>query len=153
MTGNGSALEAGETVQIGGLKTHFHEAGSGETVVFIHGSGPGVTAWANWRLALPVVADRFHILAPDLVGFGYSARPADAKYGKDLWVDHLLAFLTERKVKRASIVGNSMGGALALAVAVRRPDLVHKLVLMGSVGLSFPITPGTRCGLGLRTQR
>lgn len=142
MTSTHASLEEGATIRVAGLDTHFHEGGTGETVVFIHGSGPGVTAWANWRVVLPAVAERFHVLAPDLVGFGYSARPPGATYGKELWVEHLLAFLDARGVKRASIVGNSMGGALALAVAVRRPELVHKLVLMGSVGLSFPITPG-----------
>jgi 2-hydroxymuconate-semialdehyde hydrolase len=137
-----TTLEAGEFIEAGGLRTHYHEAGSGETVVFIHGSGPGVTSWANWRNALPVFADRFHVLAPDLLGFGFSARPANIRYGKDVWVDHLRAFLRAKNVERCHLVGNSLGGALTLALTVREPQLVDRIVLMGAVGVSFPITPG-----------
>jgi 2-hydroxymuconate-semialdehyde hydrolase len=137
-----STLEAGEFIDAGGDRTHYHEAGSGETIVFIHGSGPGVTSWANWRNALPVFADRFHVLAPDLLGFGFSARPANVRYGKDVWVDHLRAFLRAKNVERCHLVGNSLGGALTLALTVREPHLVDRIVLMGAVGVSFPITPG-----------
>ena len=137
-----STLEAGEFIDAGGDRTHYHEAGSGETIVFIHGSGPGVTRWANWRNALPVFADRFHVLAPDLLGFGFSARPANVRYGKDVWVDHLRAFLRAKNIESCHLVGNSLGGALTLALTVREPHLVDRIVLMGAVGVSFPITPG-----------
>ena len=135
-------LEAGDYIEAGGHKTHYHEAGSGETIVFVHGSGPGVTGWANWRNALPVFAERFHVLAPDILGFGYSARPDDATYGKDYWVDHLIAFLRAKGVERCHIVGNSLGGALSLALAVREPQMVDRIVLMGAAGVSFPVTAG-----------
>jgi len=137
-----SNLEAGVYIEAGGHTTHYHEAGSGETVVFVHGSGPGVTAWANWRNALPYFAERFHVLAPDILGFGYSARPVDARYGKDYWVDHLIAFLRAKDVERCHIVGNSLGGALALALAVREPQTIDRIVLMGAAGISFPVTAG-----------
>ncbi|HEY0615191.1 MAG TPA: alpha/beta hydrolase, partial [Candidatus Elarobacter sp.] len=125
-----SSLEAGEYIDAGGHRTHYHEAGSGETVVFIHGSGPGVTAWANWRNALPVFAEKFHVLAPDVLGFGFSARPEGQTYGKDVWVDHLIAFLHEKGVTRCHMVGNSLGGALSLALAAREPQVVDRIVLM-----------------------
>jgi pimeloyl-ACP methyl ester carboxylesterase len=135
-------LETGEYIDAGGHRTHYHEAGAGETVVFIHGSGPGVTAWANWRNALPVFAEHFHVLAPDVLGFGFSARPEGATYGKDVWVDHLIAFLRAKGVTRCHMVGNSLGGALSLALAVREPDMVDRIVLMGAAGVSFPVTRG-----------
>jgi len=135
-------LEVGDYIDAGGHRTHYHEAGTGETVVFVHGSGPGVTGWANWRNALPAFAERFHVLAPDVLGFGFSARPVDASYGKDIWVDHLLAFLEAKGVQRCHLVGNSLGGALSLALAVREPQMVDRLVLMGAAGVSFPVTPG-----------
>ena len=134
-------LEAGDYIEAGGHRTHYHEAGSGETVVFIHGSGPGVTGWANWRLALPVFAKHFHVLAPDVLGFGYSARPEGVRYGKDVWVDHLIAFLRAKGVERCHLVGNSLGGALSLALAAREPQIVKRMVLMGAAGVSFPVTP------------
>lgn len=153
MTFDAAALETGAFVDAGGYRTHYHEAGSGETVLFIHGSGPGVTAWANWRLMLPVFARQYHVLAPDVLGFGYSARPAGIAYGKDVWVAHAIAFLEAKGVTNCHVVGNSMGGALALALAVKRPDLVDRLVLMGSTGLPFPITPGLEAVWGYQPGR
>ncbi len=137
-----TSLDAGDYLDAGGYQTHFHEAGTGETVVFIHGSGPGVTAWANWRNALPVFSEHFHVVAPDLLGFGFSARPAGMRYGKDVWIDHLLAFLDARGIARAHFVGNSLGGALTLGLALRAPERVGRIVLMGAAGVSFPMTPG-----------
>jgi 2-hydroxymuconate-semialdehyde hydrolase len=129
-------------IEAGGRDTHYHEVGSGPTVLLIHGSGPGVTALANWRFLIPDLAREFHVLAPDVLGFGYSARPEGIRYSKDIWVEHLLAFLDSKNVEKCSIVGNSMGGALALALAIRRPAMIDRLLLMGSVGLSFSITAG-----------
>jgi pimeloyl-ACP methyl ester carboxylesterase len=148
-----AALESGEYIDAGGFRTHYHEAGTGPTLVFVHGSGPGVSAWANWRLALPLFAQRFHVVAPDLLGFGYSDRPAGMTYGKRVWVDHLIAFLDAKGIERAHIVGNSMGGGIALALAVERPERVDRLVLMGSSGLRFPITPGLDAVWGYEPDR
>jgi pimeloyl-ACP methyl ester carboxylesterase len=131
--------EIGATVDAGGIKTNYLEAGSGPTVVLIHGSGPGVTAYANWRLVLPALADRFRVLAPDMAGFGYSERPEKAEYGLDLWADQVIGFLDALDLRQVSLVGNSFGGAIALRVATRHPDRFDKLVLMGSMGVDFPI--------------
>lgn len=152
-TGTQITLETGDFIDAGGYWTHYHEAGTGDAVVFIHGSGPGVTAWANWRLALPVFATGYHVLAPDVLGFGYSDRPADIRYGKDVWVEHILAFLEAKNIKRCHLVGNSMGGALAIALAVRRPDLINRMVLLGSTGLPFPITSGLDAVWGYQPDR
>lgn len=137
-----SALEAGKIIDVGGVRTRYHEAGEGPPVVLIHGSGPGASAWANWRITLPALAERFHVYAPDLLGYGQTAPPADNRYGKRRWVDHVSAFLDAVGITRAHVVGNSMGGALALALAVEQPARVDRLVMMGSVGVSFPLTEG-----------
>jgi 2-hydroxymuconate-semialdehyde hydrolase len=129
-------------IEAGGHVTRYYEIGSGPTVLLIHGSGPGVTALANWRFLIPDLAREFHVLAPDVLGFGYSARPNGMRYSKKVWVDHLLAFLDAKHVEKCSIVGNSMGGALAIALAICRPSIVHRLLLMGSAGLLFPLTAG-----------
>ncbi|HEY0002042.1 MAG TPA: alpha/beta fold hydrolase [Actinoplanes sp.] len=134
--------EIGATVDAGGVQTNYLEDGSGPPVVFIHGSGPGVTAYANWRLVLPVLADRFRVLAPDMAGFGFSERPEKGDYGVDLWTEQLVGFLDALDIRRASVVGNSFGGAIALRLAARYPDRVDKLVLMGSMGIDFEITEG-----------
>ncbi|GAB3398704.1 alpha/beta fold hydrolase [Amycolatopsis echigonensis] len=138
----GESPEIGLTIDVRGVATNYHDQGSGDPVLLIHGSGPGVSAWANWRLALPELAKRHRVLAPDVLGFGYTERPEAAVYDAESWLDHLVGFLDALGLDRVSVVGNSFGGSLALRLATRCPDRVHRLVLMGSVGVHFPITPG-----------
>lgn len=133
--------ELGRTVTAAGIRTNLHDVGQGSPVLMIHGSGPGVSAWANWRLSLPVLAQRARVIAPDMVGFGFSERPADQRYSMDRWVEQAVGVLDALGVERADVVGNSFGGALALALAIRHPERVRRLVLMGSVGVPFQITP------------
>jgi 2-hydroxymuconate-semialdehyde hydrolase len=140
MTVQALNLEVAHEIEANGIQTNYHDLGNGRTTVLLHGSGPGVSAWANWRLSLPALAERMRVVAPDIVGFGYTERPAGIRYGLDTWVDHLVGFLDALELERVSLVGNSFGGALALAVATRHPDRVERLVLMGSAGLTFPIT-------------
>jgi len=132
--------EIGKTINANGIRTNYHECGEGAPLLLIHGSGPGVTAYANWRGNLPELAKDFHVLAPDMVGFGYTQPIAEGIKDKQVWIDHLSAFLDEKKIEKVSLVGNSFGGALAMAFMIAHPDRVHRAVLMGSVGLEFPIT-------------
>ena len=134
--------EIGLSVDVDGIATNYHRAGSGPVVLLVHGSGPGVSAWANWRLTIPALAQQCRVIAPDMVGFGFSQRPADIQYGLDTWVAQAIGLLDALDVGCADIVGNSFGGGLALALAIRHPQRVRRLVLMGAAGVSFPITPG-----------
>jgi pimeloyl-ACP methyl ester carboxylesterase len=134
--------EIGATVDANGVKTNYLEGGDGPTVVLVHGSGPGVTAYANWRLVIPELAKQFRVIAPDMVGFGFSERPADADYSVQTWANQVVGLLDALGLEKASIVGNSFGGAIALRVATQHPDRVERLVLMGSMGVDFPITEG-----------
>ena len=134
--------EIGKSVMAAGLATNYIEGGSGEPVILIHGSGPGVTAWANWRLAIPGLAHRFHCIAPDIAGFGYTERKAGVKYDLDFWVNHLVAFMDALGIAKSRFIGNSFGGALTLAIAARYPERVDRFVLMGSGGTTVKITPG-----------
>ncbi len=134
--------ELGITIDAAGIATNVHMAGHGRPVLLLHGSGPGVSAWANWRLTLPELAEQFTVIAPDIVGFGYTERPAGIAYTLDTWVAHAIGVLDESGVEQADVVGNSFGGALALGLAIRHPERVRRLVLMGSVGVPFAITPG-----------
>jgi pimeloyl-ACP methyl ester carboxylesterase len=134
--------EVGAVADAGGLKTNYLEAGEGPPVLLIHGSGPGVTAYANWRLVIPALAERFRVIAPDMVGFGFSERPADVQFSLTTWADQALALMDALNIAKASIVGNSFGGAIGLRMATQQPGRVDRLVLMGSMGVSFPITEG-----------
>ena len=134
--------EIGRRVRTGGFETNVHDVGSGAPVLLIHGSGPGVSAWANWRLVIPALAKDRRVIAPDMVGFGYTDRPAGIQYGMDTWVRQALDLLDALGLEQVDLVGNSFGGALAMALAIRAPQRVRRLVLMGSVGVPFAITEG-----------
>lgn len=136
--------EVGETILAGGIQTNIHDTGTdpgGGTVLLIHGSGPGVSGWANWRLTIPALAPHFRVVAPDIAGFGYTERNA-MDYGLDTWTAHVIGVLDTLGIESAHVVGNSFGGSLALSLAIRHAERVRRLGLMGAVGLSFPLTPG-----------
>lgn len=142
MTASGADArpEIGKTIVVDGKSINYHDDGDGPPVVLVHGSGPGVTAWANWRLNIPVLAKRFRVISPDMFGFGYSdsvGRITD----KQVWVDQLASILDELGLERVSMVGNSFGGGITLAFMIAHPDRVDRAVLMGPAGLDFPITP------------
>lgn len=137
-----SDLERGRFVQAAGIRTHLHETGSGPPVLLLHGSGPGVSAWANWRLVLPELATHFHVIAPDQLGFGTTARPMDGRYGRRAWTAHAISVIEALELDRVCVVGNSMGGAIALSLASARPDLVDRIVLMGTTGVAFDLPRG-----------
>lgn len=138
--------EIANAIQTGNFTTNYHDVGSGAPVLLIHGSGPGVSAWANWRLLLPVLAQTRRVIAPDMRGFGFTERPADpadsSAYSMTAWVQQAVDLLDALKIEQTDLVGNSFGGALALALAIAHPKRVRRLVLMGSVGVPFEITPG-----------
>ena len=133
--------EVGSYVDAGGIKTNYLEVGDGPPVVLVHGSGPGVTAYANWRLTMPGLVPAFRVLAPDMAGFGFSDKPGGVA---DLaaWVGQIIGFLDALGIERASVVGNSFGGSIGIRLATDHPDRVDRLVLMGATGISFPITEG-----------
>lgn len=138
--------EVGRSVRTGDLVTNYHDQGSGPPVLMLHGSGPGVSAWANWRLALGRLAGhapgRLRLIAPDLAGFGHTEVPAATTYGRALWTRQIVDLMDALEIERASVVGNSFGGSMALALAIAHPERVDRLVLMGSVGVPFTLTDG-----------
>lgn len=137
--------EIGKSVDVGGISTNYIEAGdpSNDTLILIHGSGPGVTAFANWNGVIPTLAEHYHVLAPDMIGFGYTDCPADIQdFTLDLWVEHIVGFMDALGVAKARFIGNSYGGALSMATASRHPDRVEKFVLMGAAGLRFEMSKG-----------
>lgn len=137
-----SSPEIGKSILVNGAWVNYHDQGSGFPITLIHGSGPGVSAWANWRLIIPVLAQQARVIAPDMLGFGFTQRVAGQNYSMDIWVEQTLGLLNALGIEQTDLVGNSFGGALALAFAIRYPNRVRRLVLMGSVGVPHEITPG-----------
>lgn len=134
--------EIGRSIQTGPVSTNYHDIGKGAPVLLIHGSGPGVSAWANWRLPLATLGQQFRCLAPDMAGFGYSQVPAGYEFTRQAWLDQLVAFMDALGIEKAHVIGNSFGGSMALALAIAHPERVGRMVLMGSVGVPFDLTDG-----------
>ncbi len=128
-------LPEGHYVQAGPIRMHYLEFGdkTHPAVVFLHGSGPGNSAWANFQFnAETFAAAGYRVLLPDLIGFGYSDKPLNlGDYSLNLFCDTLLAGLEVMGVDKCSFVGNSLGGGIAIQIALNDPSFVEKLILMG----------------------
>ncbi|RJO70796.1 alpha/beta hydrolase [Nocardia panacis] len=133
-------------VEAGGIPTKVVTAGSGRPIVLLHGSGPGVSAEANWSDVIPDLAEDFQVIAPDIAGFGASLGPEGTAYGIKLWVRQLIELLDALELPSATLLGNSFGGGLALAATLRHPGRVDGLVLLGTPVGTFTMTEGLRSG-------
>ena len=134
--------EIGKSIQCGAIQTNYHDVGQGEPILLLHGSGPGVSAWANWRLSIQALQQDYRLLAPDFAGFGYSLFPEDMPFNRDTWLKQIVDFLDALGLEQVNVIGNSFGGSMALALAIYHPERVKKLILMGSVGVPFELTAG-----------
>jgi pimeloyl-ACP methyl ester carboxylesterase len=138
------SLETGQFVDVNGTSIHFHEAGEGRPVLLLHGSGPGVSAWANWRHAIPALAQSAHVLALDLVGFGLTERPPTVRYSLRTWTDQVWDFIDHLGIERVSVIGNSLGGRIAMQLAEDDPGRLDRMVLMGAPGVGMTLTDGLK---------
>lgn len=134
--------EIAKSIKTGNFNTNYHDIGEGEPIFFIHGSGPGVSAYANWRLSMPKLAQNFRVIAPDMAGFGYTDRVENITYNMDVWVKQVIDLMDALNIEKTNLVGNSFGGALALALSIKYPNRFEKIVLMGAMGVEFEITSG-----------
>lgn len=117
----------------GDYDIHIKEAGpaTGPAVVFIHGSGPGASGASNFRNNIDAfVAAGFRVVLPDMIGYGASSKPEGLDYTLALFTDTLYEALRQHGVERASLVGNSLGGGVALQMTLDHPEFSEKLVLM-----------------------
>jgi len=129
-------------VVVHGHKIAYNEAGKGSVVILIHGLGADSRHWAA---NLGPLSESFHVMTLDMIGYGQSDKPL-MRYTVENFVNYLHGFMGELKIRRASLVGNSLGGWIALDFAIRHPHLVDKLVLVDSAGLppqaSLKLPPG-----------
>lgn len=128
-----SAQGQDKSVTVFGAKINYLEAGdpAKPTVILLHGLGGNS---GNWVFNLPVLAANYHVIAPDQIGFGKSDRPL-LKYRVGTYVDFLDKFMSELKIEKASLVGNSLGGWVAALTAMKYPNRVEKIVLADAAGL------------------
>ncbi|MBI1759979.1 MAG: alpha/beta fold hydrolase [Acidobacteria bacterium] len=123
---------ADKQVEVFGQKIHYVEAGSGPTVILLHGLGGEVS---NWAMTIPALSKQFHVIAIDQIGFGQSDKPL-LNYRIGTMVDFLAGFYKQAGIAKATLVGNSLGGWIAAAFALAHPDKVEKLVLVDAAGYS-----------------
>lgn len=115
----------------GGYSINVFDAGSGPALVFLHGSGPGASGVSNFRQNLGVFLDAgYRVIAPDLIGYGASSKPVDIDYTLALFTDTIYAALQAIGVTQAVLVGNSLGGGIAVQMVLDHPGLAPKMVLM-----------------------
>ena len=148
---NGATVTAGPddglleiTTPAGVLR--YYDQGSGPALLFLHGSGPGVTGWRNFRGVLPTFAEHFRCLVLEFPGFGVSddfgGHPMVTAQGA------VAPFLDALDVPKVDIVGNSMGGGVGINFAINNPDRVGKLVTIGGIGTNV-FSPGPSEGIRL----
>ena len=131
-------------VDVGGLKLCYQEQGEGPPVVILPGLGTSID---YWQLNIPALARSHRVLAVDLPGLAKSDKP-EASYDLEWMTDRLVAFMDARNVPKADVIGGSMGGHLAMLMALKHPERVGKLVLMGTSGV-WP-KPGILLDLALK---
>ena len=121
-------------VDVDGYIFHYHEAGEGEPLVLIHGGGPGASGWSNYNRNIGPLAERYRVIVPDLPGFGKSdMKPRDQNTWE--WYGPMMGkFLDVLGIDKAHFVGNSLGGATTLVLALERPEKIDRMILMGTAG-------------------
>jgi 4,5:9,10-diseco-3-hydroxy-5,9,17-trioxoandrosta-1(10),2-diene-4-oate hydrolase len=130
-----------------GSRVHYHEFGQGEPIIMIHGGGPGATGISNYRKNASELAKHFKVYVIDLPGYGQSDNNIGDTGIFESLANSVIAFMDELGIGKASFVGNSLGGGTSLKIAVKRPERVGKLVLMGTGGSMAMFTPMPTEGL------
>ncbi len=139
--------DTNSTIVAAELKTNLHRYGTGSPIALLHGSGAGVSAWANWAKVIESLSKTFDVIAPDIAGFGGTELKPNTHYNIMNWVEHFIGILDALEIEKISVVGNSFGGALGLMTAINHPDRIDKLVLLGTPCGRFPMTDGLRAQL------
>ena len=124
-----------EVIQLGSLRVHHMHGGRGTPLLFIHGLGS--SGYMEWRFNLEPAAMRHRVYAPDLPGFGRTEKPR-ARYGVAYFTRFIERYMDDRSLRSAAVVGASLGGRIALELALEHPKRVRKLVLVNALGLGRP---------------
>jgi pimeloyl-ACP methyl ester carboxylesterase len=139
-----SSVFSESAIETPGFRTNVVTSGSGtNAVLFVHGSGPGATGMANWRGTLPALPTH-RCVAFDLAGFGESIPRAQVPFTVPTWTKQAFEVMDRLGIDTISVVGNSLGGRIAMQMALDAPERIERLVLMGSGGLLVEPTPALR---------
>ena len=136
-----SPIPIGHYADIGGSarvpdRVHYHDMGDGEAVVFLHGAGAGASGYSNFKGNYPAFARAgYRSVVPDLLGFGLSSKPDLPQYDLDLFISGVKGLVDALGLRRVTLLGNSLGGAVALGYALAYPADVARLILMAPGGV------------------
>ena len=134
---NGLLPEANYAECANGYRIHYLDEGEGEVVVFLHGSGPGASGHSNFKGNYPAFVEAgYRCIVPDLIGYGFSDKPDDVDHPLSFFVECIEQTLDVAGVEKCTVIGNSLGGAIALGMALDNPGRIEKLILMAPGGLS-----------------
>ena len=126
----------GHYIENGDLTTHVLSYGDGPAVVMLHGSGPGASAYSNFKQNVDAVVDSGHrAVLVDMIGFGYSSKPTGCDYTTELFASNVKATLDALEISECTLLGNSLGGAICIRLALDHPDLVTQLIMMAPGGI------------------
>jgi pimeloyl-ACP methyl ester carboxylesterase len=128
------------TAKLDGLAVHYHEAGTGPSLIMLHGGGPGASAWSNWKQNIGPLAERFHVVMLDQPGYGRSDKPVVEGGMWAFYARVVRDLMDELGIGSAHLVGNSLGGGTTLKFALDYPERAGRLVLMGPAGGTLPLT-------------
>lgn len=138
---------SGKFIDVAGTSTRYYDVGRGEPTILIHGGGPGASGLSNYRKNVEPLAAGRRVIVIDLPGFGETEGKLKDGPVFEAMGDFVRAFMDAIGVEKASFIGNSLGGATSLMVALRAPDRVNRLVLMGTGGSQAIFTPMPTEGL------
>jgi len=144
-------LEQGSYVEIAGRKIWVTQAGEGPALLLLHGGGPGATGASNFSRNVAALARHFQVIIPDLPGYGRSTKGIDRADPFGDLAAAMHGLLDALGIDKAHALGNSLGGACALRLALERPDRIDRLVLLGPGGIDttqYPPTDGLKLLLG-----
>ncbi|KVH40875.1 MULTISPECIES: alpha/beta fold hydrolase [Burkholderia cepacia complex] len=124
------------TVRVGTRRIFLAEAGEGPAVLMLHGGGPGASGLSNYSRNIDALARHYRVLVPDMPGYGRSSKGVDRNDPFGDLATGMLGLLDALGIRHAHVIGNSLGGACALRMALERPNAIDRLVLMGPGGIN-----------------
>ncbi|MEE6280508.1 alpha/beta fold hydrolase [Georgenia sp. MJ170] len=135
-------MTAARTVVVDGSPVRVTEGGSGPAVLLLHGSGPGTTGSGAWAATIEALSGSWHLVAPDQAGFGRTPLPPGSRGGLQVWTEQAATLMDTLGHRSYAVVGHSMGGAVALALAAARPQQVSAVVPVSTMGApGAPLSP------------
>lgn len=121
-------------VAAGGIRLHYHEAGSGPVLLCLHGGAPGAFGWGNFGRNVAELSRHFRVIVPDLPGYGRSDKPV-VNGGRNAFYAQVFAdMLAALRIDAAHVLGMATGGAVAITMALEHRSRIDRLILVSAAG-------------------